>query len=214
MAARADMEAILAAQGKMHEADEVFFSAFDKKIADEAGELGEKRDVTEGLLGESTQTLLAFAAVALLIGLGISLLIANQVATPVRALRDATVQLGAGDFKAGEALVGFKSKDEIGELIGAFTVARDTFLRAARIQTALENTASVVLMADLEGKIIYTNQSAQRYFRDVEGEIRAKLPEFQATEIANTNVASFSADAEAMKGRLGELSETYRAGAL
>src|SRR6185295_2417084 len=96
--AHADMEAILAAQEKMHEADAAFFDALDKKIADETGELGEKRDVTEGLLAESTQTLLAFAAVALLIGLGISLLIANQVATPVRALRDATVQLGAGDF--------------------------------------------------------------------------------------------------------------------
>ena len=148
--------------------------------------------------------------VALLIGLGISLLIANQVATPVRALRDATVQLGAGDFKAGEALAGFKSKDEIGELIGAFNVARDTFLRAARIQTALENTASVVLMADLEGKIIYANQAAQRYFRDMETEIRAKLSEFRAGEIGNTNVASFFGDNEAAQERLGELSETYR----
>ena len=195
--AHADMEAILAAQEKMHEADAAFFDALDKKIADETGELGEKRDVTEGLLAESTQTLLAFAAVALLIGLGISLLIANQVATPVRALRDATVQLGAGDFKAGEALAGFRSKDEIGELIGAFNVARDTFLRAARIQTALENTASVVLMADLEGKVIYANQAAQRYFRDVETEIRSKVSEFRAGEIGNTNVAA--------GGSLGEI---------
>jgi methyl-accepting chemotaxis protein len=210
IAAHADMEEILAAQEKMHEADAEFFSTLDKKIADESGELGEKRDVTEGLLGKSTQTLLAFAGVALLIGLGISLLIANQVATPVRALRDATLQLGAGDFKAGEALAGFKAKDEIGELIGAFNVARDTFLRAARIQTALENTASVVLMADLEGKIIYANQAAQRYFRDMETEIRAKLSEFRAGEIGNTNVASFFGDNEAAQERLGELSETYR----
>jgi methyl-accepting chemotaxis protein len=210
VAAHADVEAILAAQDKMHEADAAFFDAFDKKIADEAGELGEKRDTTEGLLNESTQTLLAFAAVSLLIGLGISLLIANQVATPVRALRDATVQLGAGDFKAGENLAGFKSKDEIGELIGAFNSARDTFMRAARIQTALENTASVVLMADLEGKVIYANQAAQRYLREQEREIRARLPEFQAGEIGNANVAVFFADAEGMKGKLGELSESYQ----
>src|SRR6185312_16694102 len=51
---------------------------------------------------------------------------------------------------------------------------------------------------------------AQRYFREQEGEIRAKLPDFHANEIANTSVASFFADGEAMKGRLGELSETYR----
>src|SRR5262245_542080 len=210
IAAHADMEAILAAQDKMHEADEAFFTDLDKKIADEAGELGEKRDATEGLLGQSTQTLLAFAAVALLIGLGVSLLIANQIATPVRALRDATVQLGAGDFKAGEALAGFASKDEIGELIGAFTSARDSFLRAARIQTALENTASVVLIADLEGKIIHANEAAQSYFREAEAEIRSKLPEFQAGEIGNLNVASFFGEVEAAKARLGELNGSHR----
>jgi len=210
IAAHADMEAILAAQEKMHEADAAFFSTFDKKIADESGELGEKRDTTEGLLNQSTETLLAFAAVALLIGLGISLLIANQVATPIRALRDATIQLGAGDFRAGEALTGFKSKEEIGELIGAFHVARDTFLRAARVQTALENTASVVLMADLEGKVIYANQAAQRYFREQEGEIRAKLPQFHAGELTNVSVASFFADAEVANERLSEMSQTYR----
>ena len=210
IAAHADMEAILAAQEKMHEADAAFFDTFDKKIADEAGELGEKRDTTEGLLNESTQTLLAFAAISLLIGLGISLLIANQVATPVRALRDATAQLGAGDFKAGEALVGYKSKDEIGELIVAFNSARDTFLRAARIQTALENTASVVLMADLGGRIIYANQAAQRYFRDVEDQIRVKLPDFHAGDLAAVNVVSFFADAGAAKTRLDEQTESYR----
>jgi methyl-accepting chemotaxis protein len=209
VAAHADMDAILSAQEKMRTVDEDFFSMFEKKIEDEAGELSEKRDTTEGLLGQSTQTLLAFAAISLLIGLGISLLIANQVATPVRVLRDATVQLGAGNFQAGETLAAFKSKDEIGELIGAFNVARETFLRAARIQTALENTASVVVMADLAGKVIHANQAAQRYFREQEGEVRAKLPEFQAAEIANTNVASFFADAEAMQEKLGELSESY-----
>jgi methyl-accepting chemotaxis protein len=82
-------------------------------------------------------------------------------------------------------------------------------VRAARIQTALENTASVVVMADLAGKVIHANQAAQRYFREQEGEVRAKLPEFQAAEIANTNVASFFADAEAMQEKLGELSESY-----
>jgi methyl-accepting chemotaxis protein len=203
------VDAILSAQERMRTVDEDFFSSFEKKIADEAGELSEKRDATEGLLNQSTQTLLAFAAISLLIGLGVSLVIANQVATPVRVLRDATAQLGAGNFEAGEMLAAFRSKDEIGELIGAFNVARDTFLRAARIQTALENTASVVVMSDLGGKVIYANQAAQRYFREQEEEIRAKLPEFQAGAIEATPVASFFGDAEAMQGKLGELSGSY-----
>src|SRR6185295_8977086 len=99
--------------------------------------------------------------------------------------------------------------DEIGDMARSLTKIRDTGVRAARIQTALENTASVVLMADLEGRIVYANQAAQRYFQQVEAEIRDKLPEFQAGEIANPNVTSFFADSASMNARLGELSETY-----
>jgi methyl-accepting chemotaxis protein len=65
-------------------------------------------------------------------------------------------------------------------------------------------------MADLEGKVIYANRAAQAYFRQQEEEIRSKLREFRAGEIANSNVASFFGDAEAMQGRLGALSESYR----
>src|SRR4029453_16667309 len=111
-------------------------------------------------------------------------------------------RLASGDEDA--VIPGLGRGDEIGDMARSLTTIRDTGVRAARIQTALENTASVVGMADLEGRAIYANQAAQRYFREQEGEIRVRLPEFQAGEIATTNVASFFGEAEGMAGKLRE----------
>src|SRR4029453_3755259 len=119
-------------------------------------------------------------------------------------------RLASGDEDA--VIPGLGRGDEIGDMARSLTTIRDTGVRAARIQTALENTASVVVMADLQGKAIYANQAAQRYFREQEDEIQAKLPGFQAGAIANTNVASFFADAEGMRGKRGGVGGGYPEG--
>jgi len=155
---------------------------------------------------------LVSTTVVLLIGVILSILYgaftARTIARPLVQMTNVMGQLAGGDEDA--KVPGLGRGDEIGDMARSLTTIRDTGVRAARIQTALENTASVVLMADLEGKVIYANQAAQRYFEEAAGAIRAKLPAFRAGEIGSTSVASFFADAEAMKGRLGELNETYR----
>jgi methyl-accepting chemotaxis protein len=160
---------------------------------------------------EMASTALVSTSVILLIGVFLSMaygaFTARSIARPLSQMAGVMGQLAGGDEEA--AIPGLGRGDEIGDMARSLTTIRDTGVRAARIQTALENTASVVVMADLEGKTIYANQAAQRYFREQEGEIRARLPEFQAGEIANTNVASFFGDAEGMTGRLRELSEGY-----
>ena len=156
-------------------------------------------------------TALGSTAVMLLIGVVLSILYgaftARGIARPLAQMAGVMGQLAGGDEDAQIPALG--RGDEIGDMARSLTTIRDTGVRAARIQTALENTASVVLMADLEGKIIYANQAALRYFREQEGEIRVKLPEFQAGELTGVNAASFFGDAGAMTARLGELSESY-----
>ena len=160
---------------------------------------------------ETASKALVSTAVVLLIGIVLSILYgaltARTIARPLAKMAGVMGQLAGGDEDAQIPALG--QGDEIGDMARSLTTIRDTGVRAARIQTALENTASVVLMADLEGKIVYANQAAQRYFEEAEAEIRAKLPEFRAGEIGTTNVASFFGDAEAVNGRLRELSESY-----
>jgi methyl-accepting chemotaxis protein len=155
------------------------------------------------------QLILIIIAVSLtLSGLVAWLYVGRKLARPLVQMTGVMARLAGGDENA--AIPALDRDDEIGDMARSLTTIRDTGVRAARIQTALENTASVVVMADLEGKLIYANQAAQTYFQEQENEIRARLPEFQAGEIANTSVAAFFADAEAMQGKLGELSESYR----
>ena len=135
------------------------------------------------------------------------LYVGRRLVAPLSQMAGVMGQLAGGDEDA--KIPGLGRGDEIGDMARSLTTIRDTGVRAARIQTALENTASVVLMADLDGKVIHANRAAQRYFREQESEIQAKLPDFRAGEIADAAVASFFANGEAMKGRLGELSETY-----
>src|SRR5882724_9119323 len=118
--ARADLPSILAGNEKMEEVDSAFFWTVDAKIAERTAELSERRDSTEGLINKSTETLLGFAALAILIGLGVGLFIADQIATPVSRLRDAVMKFGAGDVGAAESLADVKSTDEVGDLVVAF----------------------------------------------------------------------------------------------
>lgn len=117
---RADLSSILAANEKMEDVDFAFFSSVDSKIEKETAQLGKRRDSTDSLINKSTETLLGFAALALLVGLGVGLFIADQIATPVSKLRDAVMKFGGGDFAAAEALADIKSTDEIGDLVTAF----------------------------------------------------------------------------------------------
>src|SRR5215468_3686866 len=118
--ARADLESILAAQEKMTDADPEFFSTIEAKVTTTSGEIAQHSTATEGLIDRSTETLLAFAALALVMGLVVGLFLADRIATPIALLREAAVRLGAGDFSAGEVAAKIKSSDEVGDLAGAF----------------------------------------------------------------------------------------------
>jgi signal transduction histidine kinase len=118
--ARADLDAILVAQEKMTGTDPEFFSTIEAKITTTNAEIAEHSSTTEGLIDRSTETLLGCAALALVLGLGVGLFLADRIATPIALLREAAVRLGAGDFSAGEVAAKIKSSDEVGDLAGAF----------------------------------------------------------------------------------------------
>src|SRR5215475_8852607 len=118
--ARADLDSILAAQERMTGTDPEFFSTIEAKITTTNAAIAEHSNTTEGLIDRSTETLLAFAALALVMGLGVGLFLADRIATPIALLREAAVRLGAGDFSAGEVAAKIKSSDEVGDLAGAF----------------------------------------------------------------------------------------------
>jgi signal transduction histidine kinase len=167
--ARADMGSILAANEAMTDADPAFFETVDAKIAERTAQLGERRDQTEALINKSTETLLGFTALAVLIGLGVGLFIADQIATPVAMLRDAVVKFGNGDFSAPAALAGVKSSDEVGELVVTFRKMA-TDLEAANEKLARNQRLSAL------GQVAGT---VSHELRNPLGAIRASLAVFR-----------------------------------
>ena len=167
--ARADLPSILAANEKMEEVDSAFFWTADAKIADRIAQLGQRRDSTEGLINQSTETLLGFAALAILVGLGVGLFIADQIATPVSKLRDAVMKFGAGDFGAAESLAEVKSTDEIGDLVIAFR-RMATDLDAAN--TKLARNQRLSMLGQVAGTVSHE-------LRNPLGAIRASLAVFR-----------------------------------
>jgi methyl-accepting chemotaxis protein len=116
-------------------------------------------------------------------------------------------RLAGGDQEAEIPALG--RGDEIGEMARSLTTIRDTGVRAARVQTALDNAASVVLMADLEGRVVYANGAARRYFGEVEEDMRTVLPEFRSGALEGLDAGTLLGDAAGGRGRFGSFTQTW-----
>lgn len=92
--------------------------------------------------------------------------------------------------------------DELGDLFRAMKITQtriafrvnqslDSARRSKRIQTALDQVNTNVMIADAGHNIIYTNQSLQKMFREAETEIREHLPAFDTNKLIGTNIDVF-----------------------
>ena len=156
----------------------------------------------------------ALMSTGVIVGIGIALALlyggfsARSVARPLVQMTGVMSRLAGGDQEA--SIPALDRGDEIGEMARSLTTIRDTGVRAARVQTALDNAASLVLMADPEGRVVYANGSARRYFESAEADMQAALPEFRAAGLDGMDAGRLFADAEVAKARLGSFSETWR----
>ena len=60
-----------------------------------------------------------------------------------------------------------------------------------RVKDALDRVTSCVMIADVDGKIIYMNRAAQQMFRDGESDIRRELSGFSAERVLGSGVDQF-----------------------
>jgi methyl-accepting chemotaxis protein len=98
-------------------------------------------------------------------------------------------------------------RDEIGQLLSAFkqmqTRLRDRILEdkriteeALRINQALNNVTTGVLIADDQNKIIYANRSAEHLFAEVEETIHKIIPGFQTHHLVGLPIDVFQRRSE------------------
>lgn len=98
-------------------------------------------------------------------------------------------------------------RDEIGQLLSAFKQMqarlRERTLEdkriteeALRINQALDNVTTGVLIADNHNKIIYINRSAQQLFAEIEESVRKTIPGFQAYHLVGEPIDIFQRRSE------------------
>ena len=150
----------------------------------------------------------ATAAIGLaLLMLVLAFVIRRTVTVPVHGMTVSMSRLAGGERDTPIPALG--RVDEIGEMARSLTTIRDTGVRAARVQTALDNAVSVTLMADLEGRVNYANLAARRYFAAIAEDVRTAVPGFQAEMLDGIEIAALFADGGAMRLRLAALQETH-----
>jgi methyl-accepting chemotaxis protein len=167
-------------------------------ISDELRSMFDQRLVAERrqrwvLLG---MVLVAFALVALF-----SWWLARDLGTRLGTAAVAMKAIAGGRL---DAAIAADARDEIGAMLGEIAVMRDR-LRAQleaergvanenlRIRQALDAASSAVMVADVEGNIIFINRTADRLFSEMEPELQRQWANFSAKRIVGSNLDMFHA---------------------
>jgi len=81
---------------------------------------------------------------------------------------------------------------------------------AMRINQALDNVQSGVMVTDPDLNIIYMNQSVQELFNNAEQDIRKQLPHFDASKLMGANIDIFHKNPAHQRAMLDKLTGTFR----
>ncbi|MGZ8159462.1 MAG: methyl-accepting chemotaxis protein [Methylobacter sp.] len=87
--------------------------------------------------------------------------------------------------------------------------SREDAAKAMRINQALDNVQSGVMVANTDLEIIYINDSVQRMFKAAEQDIRQQLPNFDAGKLLGSNIDSFHKEPAHQRRLLENLKEAY-----
>jgi len=129
----------------------------------------------------------------------ITIAIARTVITSMRSATQVADSIASGkldnDFK-------ISSEDETGQLLRSLHTMQ-TNLRASieterkqarengRIKQALDNVNGSVMIANNEGKILYTNDALLKLMQNAQADVRKELPEFNASKLEGSNISMF-----------------------
>jgi methyl-accepting chemotaxis protein len=170
-------------------------------------------------LSAHRNTLVGSLLALLVAGLVVGVIIVKSVTGPMqRAVRAAqAVASGDLDFDAED-----RARDEVGRLLAAMSdmqsqlkdrIARDARISAenGRIKDALDNSATAVMLAGPDYRVLYANKSLQAMLGRHEAEIRASVPRFAVAELMGASIEGFHNNPSQLHGTLEQLKGTHTA---
>ncbi len=151
----------------------------------------------------------ASALVLLALTTVVALVVLRGIVGPLHAMA-----AGVGKLAAGESQVDIPCRDatdELGDIARSLTVIHETGVRAARIQTALDNLGANVMMADTQGRIIYINRRFTEEFSRLESDIRTAIPSFSVAGLIGSSMDQFHREPQARRRLVDGLEGTHEA---
>ncbi|HEY9192914.1 MAG TPA: methyl-accepting chemotaxis protein, partial [Methyloversatilis sp.] len=154
-------------------------------------------DVNARVLHEAGGVALIALVVAVVIGV-IGLRLGRSIAARLQYAGGHAQAIAGGTL---DRTISAGSRDEIGNLLGSLEqmridlkarTERDYAIAAEnlRIRTALDFVNRNVRIADADGTVIYANKAMMQTLAGIEGDVRARVPDFSVARIVGSNVAA------------------------
>ncbi len=167
---------------------------------------------------ENSRLELIIAAAGILATLVGGTLLARGLVEPVKR---ATTYLNAMAGGNMQVHIDTGLDDETGALIQALKSmqiklgfdmndARKSAEEALRIQVALDNVSTNVMIADPDRNIIYANASVTRMMKNAETDLRTVFPSFDSAKMIGSNIDQFHQNPAHQKGVLANFNSTHR----
>ncbi|MCF7965714.1 MAG: PAS domain-containing protein [Methylobacter tundripaludum] len=161
---------------------------------------------------------LAATSVLTLVAAGIIASLTHEVIATLETCIYALYCIADGKFKN---RLNLNRSDQLGDLLrGLYVVqvmlnsqlaeSRQISTDALRINRALDNVHSGVMVADPNFNIIYMNQAVQRLFKKAETDIREQLPDFNADKLMGANIDIFHKNPAHQRDMLEKLTDSHR----
>ncbi len=159
-------------------------------------------------------------ALSSLVGLVIAPLlgwhIVKRIVVPLEAARTTLVKMSEGNYfdwidTVATNEVGLLKRDikKVQVKLGFDVMdGRTKAAEARRIQTALDNVGSSVMVADEDFNIIYMNRTVEELFTDIADELRTELPNFDETKLLGANMDIFHKNPAHQRAMLGHMTST------
>lgn len=162
---------------------------------------------------------LAVLAAVLVFSFLVGLRVMRSLTQPLERAKGHFRDIASGKF---DFNINVDTDDEIGDLLRGLKAMQirlgfelnETSRRAneaLRIQTALDNVSTNVMVVDRDRNIIYLNKTAKAMMREAEQDICKDLPSFSAEELFGSNIDQFHKNPEHQARLLADQQSTYKA---
>ena len=158
----------------------------------------------ETFMARSRMICVRAIALALLVTVFLSFLLARSITEPINDVTETVVRMSEGDF---DIEVPVKSDDEIGRLAEMFNILREKLDETIteingeknKLGTILQYMADGLIATDLEGRIMHVNPAARRMLRlgrdsELEGESYDDIFGKLSDELSLANITEHSAE--------------------